>query len=80
MTGLTQFEQLCRETDFRYHDIVDDAARAAAQEKYETMWASYNALKLEVIASAPEVSKVDQAELRKISSVFLQYAPPGTGA
>ena len=80
MTGLTQFEQLCKETDFRYADIVDDAARAAAQEKYETMWASYNALRLEVIANAPDVTKVDQSQLRKISDVFLKYAPPGTGA
>jgi len=80
MTGLTQFEQLCKETDFRYHDIVDEAARAAAQEKYETMWSSYNALKLEVIANSPDVSKVDQSELRKITNVFLKYAPPGTGA
>lgn len=75
---LTEFDQFCKGVDFRYDDIVDDAARAAAQEKYETMWASYNALRLEVAAASENRVKVDVVALRKIEDVFLKYAPEGT--
>ncbi len=80
MTGIKQFEQLCKETDFKWELIEDETAKEAARVKYETMWSSYNALKLEVIANSSNVLTVNRREMKQIEDVFLRYAPAGAAA
>lgn len=77
MTGLKEFEQICKETVWKWELIEDDAAREAARIKFETLMSKYQALRLEVAASAPNSGKVSVVEMKKIEDVFRKYAPKG---
>lgn len=77
MTGLKEFEQICKETEWKWELIEDEAAREAARIKFETLMAKYQALRLEVAASAPNSGKVSVVDIKRVEDAFRKYAPKG---
>lgn len=77
MTGLKEFEELCKTVNWKWELIEDESAQEAARIDFETMMAKYQALRLEVVASAPNSNKVSVVDMKKVEDVFRKYCPKG---
>lgn len=77
MKGLKEFEEICKNLVWRWELVEDETAREAARVAFADMMAKYQALRLEVAASAPDSSKVSVVEMKKVEDVFRRYAPTG---
>lgn len=77
MKGLKEFEEICKNLVWRWELVEDETAREAARVAFRDMMAKYQALRLEVAASAPDSSKVSVVEMKKVEDVFRRYAPTG---
>ena len=77
MTGLKEFEEICKNLVWRWELVEDETAREAARLAFRDMMAKYNALRLNVAADAPTSNKVSAVEMKKVEDVFRRYAPEG---
>jgi len=78
MTGLKEFEEICKNLNWKWELIEDEKEQEAARLEYENMLAKYAALRLEVVVNAPDSKHISVTEMKKVEDVFRLYAPEGT--